>query len=66
MDVQMRDVHLFMAWRTRMDVKPATVNRDLGVLHHMFEFAVDEGSLNINSIARIKKLKEMRAERPGS
>ncbi|MCZ6769562.1 MAG: site-specific integrase, partial [Acidobacteria bacterium] len=45
-------------------VKAATVNRDVTVLRHMFEFAVDEGALKQNPIARIKKLKEYREERP--
>jgi site-specific recombinase XerD len=59
-----RDVHLYLAWRMKKNVSPATLNRDLGVLRHVFEFAVEEGSLKMNPIARIRKFKEMRAERP--
>jgi hypothetical protein len=30
----------------------------------MFEFAVQEGALTVNPIAKVEKLKEIRAERP--
>jgi site-specific recombinase XerD len=63
-DVEMRNVHEFVAWRTRSGVKHATVNRDLAVLRHMFEFAVEETALKVNPVARIRKLREMRPERP--
>jgi len=63
-DIQMRHVHQLVAARLKEEVKAATVNRDVTVLRHMFEFAVDEGVLKQNPIARIKKLKEYREERP--
>jgi len=63
-DIEMRNVHQFVAARLKEEVKAATVNRDVTVLRHMFEFAVDEGVLKQNPIARIKKLKEYREERP--
>ena len=63
-DFEMRHVHQFVAARLKEEVKAATVNRDVTVLRHMFEFAVDEGVLKQNPIARIKKLKEYREERP--
>ncbi len=63
-DIRMSDVHRFVAWRIKQNVKPATVNRDLTVLRHMYEFAVDDGALRVNPVVRIRMLKEMRAERP--
>ncbi|MCH8320488.1 MAG: site-specific integrase [Acidobacteria bacterium] len=63
-DIEMRHVHQFVAARLKEEVKAATVNRDVTVLRHMFEFAVDEGVLKQNPIARIKKLKEYREDRP--
>ncbi len=62
--VQVRDVNQFVAKRLKEEVKAATVNRDVTVLKHMFEFAVTEGALKDNPIARAKKLKEFREERP--
>ena len=61
--VEIRHVHIFVARRLKEEVKAATVNRDVTILKHMFEFAVDEGVLNHNPIARVKKLKEYREER---
>ena len=71
-EVEPRQVHEFVSRRIREfvpnrpkeTVKPATVNRDVTILKHMFEFAVDEGVLKQNPIARIKKLKEYREDRP--
>ncbi len=71
-EVEPRQVHEFVSRRIREfvpnrpkeTVKPATVNRDVTILKHMFEFAVDEGALKDNPIARIKKLKEYREDRP--
>ncbi len=63
-DVEMRHIHQFVATRLKEEVKAATVNRDVTILKHMFEFAVDEGLLKQNPIARIKMLKEYREERP--
>jgi len=63
-DVGLPDVHKFVAKRMQEEVKAATVNRDVTTLKHMFEFAVEEGLLKHNPIARIRKLKEFREERP--
>ena len=62
--LQLADVHRFVAVRLQEEVKAATVNRDVSVLRHMFEFAVEEGAVKANPIARIKQLKEHREERP--
>jgi len=59
-----RRLREFVPNRPKEKVKPATVNRDVTILKHMFEFAVDEGVLKQNPIARIKKLKEHREDRP--
>jgi len=63
-DIEMRHVHQFVATRLKEEVKAATVNRDVTILKHMFEFAVEERVLKENPIARIKKLKEFREDRP--
>ncbi len=63
-DLTMRHMHEYQASRIKQERAAATVNRDVGVLKHMFEFAVDEGVLKVNPIARIKKLKEYRVQRP--
>ena len=63
-DVEMRHVHEFVAKRLKEEVKAATVNRDVAVLKHMIQFAVDEGLIRENRISRVKKLKEYREERP--
>ncbi len=47
-----------------MDLNFYTAHREIAVLKHMFEFAVDEGVLKVNPIVRLKKLKEYREERP--
>ena len=60
----MRDVHLFIAHRRKQGVANATVNRELDVFRHLFEFAVEEGSLTVSRVVRIKRLKEFRGERP--
>ena len=62
--LRLSEVHHFVAARLREEVKAATVNRDVSVLRHMFEFAVEEGALKQNPIAKIKQLKELREERP--
>lgn len=42
----------------RKQVEPATVNRDVACLKHMFNLAVDWEFLKVNRIQRIKKLRE--------
>ena len=63
-DLHMRQVHEYVASRIKQKRTAATANRDITILKHMFEFAVDEGVLKVNPIARLKKLKEYREERP--
>jgi len=63
-DLHMRQVHEYVASRIKQERTAATANRDISILKHMFEFAVDEGVLKVSPIARLKKLKEYREERP--
>ena len=62
--VARKHVHTFIAKRMNEGVKPATINRDVGTLRHMLEFAVEEGTLKENPIFRTRRLKELRSERP--
>ncbi|GAH98024.1 unnamed protein product, partial [marine sediment metagenome] len=56
-DITQRKVELYMQEREK-EVKPATVNRDLALLKHMLNKAVDWGYLKSNPIKRVKFLKE--------
>ena len=48
----------------RRPIVDATVNRDLAVLRHLLYWAVDEGILAANPLARLKLPRERRAQRP--
>lgn len=41
-----------------------TVNRDIEVIRHLLYWAVDEGFLQLNPIARVRMVRERRARRP--
>lgn len=41
-----------------------TVNRDIEVIRHVLYWAVDEGFLQVNPIARVRMVRERRARRP--
>lgn len=45
-------------------IKPATVNRDLSVLRRVLYFAVEEGYITINPLARMQMERERRTKRP--
>jgi integrase len=45
-------------------VTDTTVNRDVGVLRHLLYWAVDEGLLDSNPLARLKLVPERRVPRP--
>ena len=62
--VEPKQVYAFIRWRAKRGVSNATVNRDLAALQHMMNYACTIGILEINRIARVKKLKEIREERP--
>jgi integrase len=55
-------------WRTHTKAgKPlseTTVNRDIEVIRHLLYWAVDEGFLQVNPIARVRMVRERRARRP--
>lgn len=56
-DVTQRRVELFVQVRQKV-VKPATVNRDIALIKHMLNKAVDWGYLNSNPVSRVRFLKE--------
>lgn len=56
-DLTQRKVELFVQARGK-EVKPATVNRDLTLIKHMLNKAVDWGYLNANPVKRVRFLKE--------
>lgn len=51
------DVNQYQNMRRRQ-VEPATVNRDVACLKHMFNLAVDWDFLKVNRLLRVKKYKE--------
>ena len=59
-------VDRFIAARKRGGVTNSTINRDLAVLSHLFQWALQRGHLRENPLADIKKLKEVQwvGERP--
>jgi len=59
-----KQVYAFIRWRAKRGVSNATINRDLAALQHMMNYACTIGIFDINRIARVKKLKEIREERP--
>jgi integrase len=63
-ELHLRQVHEYIASRLKQERTAATANRDISILKHMFEFALDEGVMKENPLARLKKLKEYREERP--
>jgi len=51
----------------KVDAKPlseTTINRDIEVIRHLLYWAVDEGFLQANPIARVRMVRERRARRP--
>ncbi len=62
--VEPKQVYAFISWRAKCGLSNATINRDLAALQHMMNYACTVGVLNRNKVAGIKKLKEIREERP--
>lgn len=52
-------VDRFIAARKREGVSNRTINRDTGVLSHMFQWALSRGYLNENPLASVERLKEV-------
>ena len=59
-----RRLNPWLRRRKEAGVSNATVNCDLAALQHMMNYACTIGALNTNRITGIKKLKEIREERP--
>jgi integrase len=56
--LSLQAVSLFVAEKKKADVKNATINRYLSLLHHMAEWAVGQNILEENPIRRLEKLEE--------
>ena len=56
----------YIHWRKENGISNATINRDLTSLKHLMVYASDPeiGALDQNRIAKVKKLEEIREERP--
>jgi integrase len=52
------------ARHTEKSVTDATINRDVSVLRHLLYWAVDEGVLTANPLARVRLVRERPAPRP--
>ena len=63
-ELTLSHVHKFIAKRLQEGVTPTTVNRDLAVLRHLYEFALDEKAVEQTPVGRLKMLQERREERP--
>lgn len=55
--ITMRDIERFQAKRAK-EVQPATVNRDMQVLKHLLNKAIDWGYIQISPARRVKSLRE--------
>ena len=56
----------FVSSRRKEGVKNRTINRDLGVLAHMYEWAIKRGYLEVNPVNKVERLEEVEwvGERP--
>jgi len=54
----------YLHWRKESGISNATINRDLTNLKHMMVYAAEIGAITQNRIAQVKKLEEIREERP--
>jgi len=54
----------FIQRRKEAGISNATINRDLTNLKHLMVYAVEVGAVEQNRISGVKKLKELREERP--
>jgi integrase len=57
-------VDSYTRWRKGMGISNATIKRDLAHLKHMIRFALQRGVIEKNNIACVRKLREIRRERP--
>jgi len=59
-----KHILVFIRWRKENGISNATINRDLTNLKHMIVYATEVGAVDQNRIAKVKKLEEIREERP--
>ena len=57
-------LHKYVQWRKSAGLSEATVNREIAVIKHLLNYAVDCGVLKANPVEKFKLLKEERRERP--
>jgi len=57
-------LHKYVQHRKSRGLSDATVNREITILKHLLNYAVDCGVIESNPVERFKKLKEERKERP--
>ena len=57
-DISVLNVDKFISSRKRGDASNATINRDLAILFHMYQWALSRGYLTENPLKGVKKLKE--------
>ncbi len=65
-DIGPKHALAYIHWRRGNGISNATINRDLTSLKHLMVYASDPeiGALDQNRIAKVKKLEEIREERP--
>ncbi len=57
-------LHNYTSLRSKTGLSDATINRDLAIIKHMLNYAVECGILERNPVERFKLLKEEQKERP--
>jgi integrase len=63
-DLTLAQLDSYFRWRRESGVSYATLNRELAYLKHMMNYAQERGVIEVNPVARMKKFKEQRRERP--
>jgi len=63
-DIGPQHVLAYIRWRKENGISNAPINRDLTSLKHMVVYASEIGAIDQNRIAKVKKLEEIREERP--
>jgi len=65
-EIRSKHVLVFIRWRKESGISNATINRDLTSLKHLMTYASDPeiAAIDQNRIAKVKKLEEIREERP--
>jgi len=63
-DIGPKHALAYIHWRKGNGISNATINRDLTSLKHMMVYAAEVGAVDQSRIAKVKKLEEIREERP--